>query len=179
MGYRHSIDEILAVAVDLALERGIGAVTFGAVGRRAGVSDRMVVYYFPTKADLVSAVAAALGVRLQGLLADAFGARPLPREALTRRAFQVLASPKADPVFAVYFEMLGQAAAGVEPFRTLARHQADGWVAWMAPRLDADSDKARREQALATLAQVDGLLLVRHVLGAAPARAAARGLGVA
>ena len=60
MGYRHSEAEILQAATEVALEAGMVGLTFGAVGQRLGISDRTVVYYFPTKPDLVMAVAGAL-----------------------------------------------------------------------------------------------------------------------
>ena len=41
-------------------------------GFELGVSDRIVVYYFPTKDDLITEVLLLVGVRLQGVLATAF-----------------------------------------------------------------------------------------------------------
>jgi AcrR family transcriptional regulator len=52
---RHDKAQLLAAAVDTALDTGIGGLTFGAVARRAEVPDRTVVYYFPTKPELVAA----------------------------------------------------------------------------------------------------------------------------
>ena len=53
MGYRHSEAEILEAATAVALEAGMAGLTFSAVGARLGISDRTVVYYFPSKPDLV------------------------------------------------------------------------------------------------------------------------------
>ena len=72
MGYKHSHDEILTAAVDEAFAGGLSALTFARVARRAGTSDRIVVYYFPSKDELIAAVLAALGVRLQAALAAVF-----------------------------------------------------------------------------------------------------------
>ena len=179
MGYRHSQEEMLAAAVEVALAGGISSVTFGAVAKHAGVSDRMVVYYFPTKAELVTAVTIALGQQLQELLGGAFGDEPLDRQDLLARAWAALARPRADPIFAVYFEILGLAAAGHQPFKALASAQTEAWVQWLLPRL-TDADRAtKRRQALATLAVIDGLLLLRQIHGPAAANAAARELGLA
>ncbi len=178
MGYRHAEEDLLEAAAAVALDRGMAAVTFASVGARAGVSDRTVVYYFPDKAALITAVVAALGERLQGVLAEAFGDAPLPVDALVQRSWPVLATPGTDPLFAVFLQVLGFATAGVEPYASLAVDFVDGWVAWLAPRVDAPTPDARRRCAAAAMAQLDGLLLLRSVAGAALADGAARELGV-
>ena len=73
MGYKYSREELLKAAAELAASSGIGSLTFGAVGASLGISDRTVVYYFPTKNDMITSVIAALGEQLQSALADAFG----------------------------------------------------------------------------------------------------------
>jgi len=178
MGYRHSPDEILEAAVELALESGLGALTFGGVGKRLSISDRTVVYYFPTKTELVTAVVAALVRDTQVLLEEAFGSSPLARDEIVRRAWPVLTTTSAEPVFRLYFELVGLASAGQAPYVGLAAGVAQGWVTWLGPRMLAEHEGDRRRQALATLAQIEGLLLVRQMLGPEDGDAAAREAGV-
>ncbi len=166
MGYRHSEAEILQAATEVALEAGMVGLTFGAVGQRLGISDRTVVYYFPTKPDLVMAVAGALGAQLMAVLEAAFGDEPMDTAELLRRGWPVLTTPVADRIFALYFEIVGLAASRQAPYDELARAMVQGWVDWLVPRSLGRTPAERRRAAMATTAQVDGLLLLRHVVGA-------------
>jgi AcrR family transcriptional regulator len=178
MGYRHSAEEILDAAVAVVLRSGMAGLTFSSVGAELGISDRTVVYYFPTKLELVLAVTRALATDVEGLLEEAFGSEPLTSQELLARAWPVLTTPGADRVFAIYFEIVGLAVSGQAPYDVLAAGLIENWVSWLTPRVLGSTPEVRRRRALATVAQVDGFLLIRHALGAGPAEVAAREAGI-
>lgn len=177
MGYRHRREDLLDAAVEVARADGLGSLTFGRVARQVGTNDRTVVYYFPTKADLIGAVLMALGADLQALLAEAFGEHPLAPVDLGRRAWPVLSRPETQPVFALFFEILGLAAVGTQPFAELAPGLLDEWLRWLEPKVAIEDPTQRHAAALALLAQIDGLLLLRTAAGQDAVQAAARVLG--
>jgi AcrR family transcriptional regulator len=179
MGYRHSRNEILDAAQAVALEVGIAALTFRNVAAQLEISDRTVVYYFPSKSALVEAVFDRFAADLEGLLLGAFGEEPRSATDLLRRAWPVLASPSADRAFRLFFEIVALASAREKPYDEMARHLLDTWVDWLAPRTLGSTGLIRRRRALAILAQLDGLLLIRHTLGASAAADAAREVGIA
>ena len=177
MGHKHSAEEMLDAAVAVAMDEGLSRLSFGRVAKRLGLSDRTVVYYFPTKQDLVGEVVASLGLRLQETLGPAFAEPARDHLDLVRTAWPMLAHPDADPVFACFFEANGLAAAGHEPYVTLVPALVDAWVDWMATLLGG-SPADQRAEAEAALALVDGLLLLRQLGGAEAADRAARRLRV-
>jgi hypothetical protein len=142
-----------------------------------GTSDRVIVYYFPSKTTLVSDTLVEIGNQLQEFLALAFTEPASGHQQLAKAAYGVLARDDRDAVFAVYFEALGLASAGVQPFRDLAAALVDGWVGWLSGFFRG-TPKHRRAQAEATLALIDGVLLMRQVGGAQAADRAAKALGL-
>lgn len=177
MGYRHTRDEILAGALETAFADGLSRLTFGRVARRLGTSDRVVVYYFPSKDDLVGEVLVAMGLHLQAAIAPAFTERAADHLELARRAWPILTRPDADPVFALFFEANGLAATGLEPYRTLVPQLVDAWVTWAAELLEGS--RARRlAEAETAIALLDGLLLLRQLRSPAAAQRAAQRLGI-
>ncbi|MEZ5144539.1 MAG: TetR/AcrR family transcriptional regulator [Acidimicrobiales bacterium] len=177
MGYRHDRDEVLAAALDVAFEEGLSRLSFGRVAKRLGISDRIVVYYFPSKDDLVGSVLLAVGAQLQETLGAAFASPAKDHVELLRAAWPVLARPDADPVFALFFEANGLAAAGREPYRTLVPELVEAWITWVAGFLTGTAAR-RRAEAETAIAVIDGLLLLRQLGGPEAADRAARRLGV-
>ena len=179
MGYRHDRESLLEAAIQIALSEGVSAVSFGRLAKELGISDRMVVYYFPNRADLIQSVVVGIGIELQNMLEVAFGPDSLPAIELMRRAWPVLSTKKAQPMFNGFFEIIGLASAGQSPYAELAPALMNGWIEWLAQRVKAKTVRQRRDIAASVVAQIDGLLLIRRMSGARIANAAARELGSA
>jgi AcrR family transcriptional regulator len=177
MGHKHTSDEILQGALESAVADGLSQLTFGRVAKRLGISDRIVVYYFPNKEDLIGEVLVSMGAELQATLLAAFTSPAGDHRELVRAAWPVLAHSRADGVFALYFEAAGLSAAGREPYRTIVPQLVDAWIGWTSELLSG-SRAHRRAEAEAAIALLDGLLFVRQLAGAAAADRAARRLGV-
>lgn len=177
MGHKHSKSEILDGALQAAFDEGLSRLTFGRLATRLGISDRIVVYYFPTKDALISEVVVAMGAKLQETLAAAFGERAADHIELLTTAWPVVTTPEADRVFALFFEANGLAASGREPYRTLVPTLVEMWVEWLAGFVEGSPDERQREAETA-IALVDGLLLLRQLGGPDRAERAARRLGI-
>ncbi|MEM9459229.1 MAG: TetR/AcrR family transcriptional regulator [Myxococcota bacterium] len=177
MGYKHRHEDILTAAVQASIEDGMGSLSYRRLAKRLGIPDRTIVYYFPTKEALIEAVLEAHATQLQAILLEAFGRPARDSMDLLRMAWPVVACPNADPVFRVFFEITGLAVRGVAPFDRLVPESLEAWIAMLMPLLDVPPSKKRAE-AEATLATVDGLLLMRQLMGPAAAERAATRLGI-
>lgn len=173
VGYRHSKHEILDGALAVAFDAGLSQLSYGSVARHLGISDRVVVYYFPSKDDLIGEVLVALGDQLQAALAPAFAAPVADHVEVLRVAWPMLARPDVDPVFGLFFEASGLAATGREPYRSLVAELMQGWTTWVEGLLQGTKAR-RRSEAVAAIATIDGLLLVRRLVGPQAADQAAR-----
>lgn len=178
MGYKHTNDEILQGALDTAFREGLSRLSFGRVAKSLGISDRTVVYYFPTKTELITEVLLAMGAQLRTTLAPAFTTRVDDHVELLRVAWPLLATTDADPVFAMFFEANGLAVTGLEPYSTLLPDLVAAWIDWAAEFIDGD-DEHRQVEAETAIALIDGLLLLRQLAGPVAAERAARRLGIA
>jgi AcrR family transcriptional regulator len=178
MGHRHTKEEILAGAVAAAYDEGLSQLTFGRLAKRLGINDRTVVYYFPTKDDLVSEVIMSMAANLLAALAEAFPAPVSSHIDLLKAAWPRLAHPDSDQTFALFFEANGLAAAGRDPYRSLVPSLVEGWISATAAFVKGTAAQ-RRVEAETAIAMLDGLLLLRQLAGPAAAQRAARRLGIA
>ena len=178
MGHKHSKADILRAALEAAFDDGLSQLTFGRLANRIGISDRVIVYYFPTKADLIEEVIVAMGLELQASLATAFAEPAEDHLEMARMAWPLLASPDNDRMLALFFEANGLAAVGREPYASLVPGLINGWIDWAASLMSGPPAQ-RRAQAQAAIAFVEGLTLIRLLAGPKTAEAAAKTLGIA
>lgn len=175
---KHTKEQLLSAALAVARESGLGQLSFGRVAKRAGTNDRTVVYYFPNKDVLVTEVLSSMSRELEHRLADVGDVATVSvsdHRDLLRAAWPALAHPDADGVFALFFEASGLAAARTSPYDTVVPALVSAWLGWAEARLTGTAAH-RRAEAEAAVAVIDGLLLLRHVVGADVADRAARRL---
>ena len=177
MGTKHDKGEILAAALTVALSDGLSQLTYGRVARHLGIADRTVVYYFRTKDELIEAVLVAMGLQIQETLAAAVDEPSHDYMGLLRTAWPVLAHPDVDPLFCLFFEANGLAAAGRDPYQSLVPTLVEVWISWAAGYVTG-SLAERREEAEAAIALLDGLLLLRQLAAIDAAECAARKCGI-
>lgn len=164
-------------ALAAVFDEGFSQLTFGRLAKRLGTNDRTIVYYFPSKDDLITEVLQSIGTRLMAALSAAFVGPADDHLALARAAWPALARTDLDPLFRVYFEAIGLATAGREPFASLAPRLTTAWLDWLAEFFPGTPEQ-RQAEAEATVALVDGVMLLRQLAGAEAAERAAAAIGL-
>jgi AcrR family transcriptional regulator len=179
-------EAIVAAALDVIQEEGLGGFTQPRVARRAGLRQGHLTYYFPTRMDLLLAVAEeAVRRRIEALRAAVSADDPAakvsglvdvlvdPRQ--TRILTALAQSADVDPGVRRAFLALGAGVGslgaaffesfGVEPTESsLALLQATSTgIAVLALATGGDAFRDRAEQVLTQL--IDGLLAGQHSTG--------------
>jgi AcrR family transcriptional regulator len=151
--------QLLDAMADHMLAAGLAGSSLRPLARAAGTSDRMLLYYFPTKDTLISATLAHVAARMAGLLLQ--GAEPvrLPAAQLLPLLVDRTLDPAFRPYLGLFLEVASRAARGDALCRTVGREAAEGYVAWIAAQLDAPPEQLRPE-ALRILTEIEGRVVL-------------------
>ncbi|CAM2984808.1 TetR/AcrR family transcriptional regulator [Komagataeibacter xylinus] len=151
---------LTAEIATIVLHEGLGDMSVRALAARLGTSDRMLLYYFTTREQMILAVLHEISDRLSHLLAGhSTGPRLSPGQFLTR----VLAlAHEADvaPFMQVWTDVIARGARGMQPYDSVARDVVRGWMAWIDSRLTAPPTGAQPGRAAAILSIVEGISLL-------------------
>ncbi len=155
---REAVVERLAAHL---LETGLSRTSLRQLAAAAGVSDRMLLYYFADKAEVLSAVMARVAGELSMRLAEAIpGEAPLKPSILVRRAAAFTTGPEMRGFMRLWVEVVAAAARGEAPFPAIVAQVMAGFRLWVDARLDLPAGADREATAAAIIAVIDGLALV-------------------
>jgi AcrR family transcriptional regulator len=158
--------EIVDRMADFVLDQGLSAASLRPLARAAGLSDRMLLYHFRDKAEVIAAVLERVAGRLAGLLAAGVAPEPMPLAALQDRLAAAVRDPALWPYMRVWLEVAAAAAGGDGLCRRVGEDIARGFLAWGAAQLDSPDAAARSRDAARLLVTVEGIVLL-HSLGLA------------
>lgn len=151
-------EALLDRLADHVLEHGLARATLRALAEAAGTSNRMLLYYFKDKNDLLVALLAHLAVRVMALVD--LGPRRLPQAAMLRTLWDAARSPALAPYMRLFLELGVAAGRGEQPHDKAAAAMAKGFVAFVGGALDV-GDADHETTAALILAQLDGLFVLR------------------
>lgn len=153
-------DAILDQLADHVLTHGLVASSLRPLAKAAGLSDRMLLYYFKDKGALIEATLDRIVTRLTTRLTAQVGSELLPLDRLATKLLDILLADDLWPYMCVWLEIAALAARGDTFYRKTGGQIGAGFLAWGAAQLDNPQD------ATALLVRIEGTLLL-HGLGMA------------
>jgi AcrR family transcriptional regulator len=149
---------------DHVLSEGLGAATLRPLAAAAGTSDRMLLYYFADKDELLAATLERIATRM---LAQLDGAIPLeprrPFAALLEEVWAAMASESLQPFMPLWLDLASRAARGLQPHRDIAGEIGDGFLAWVTIRLQPEGDSEPALLAPLFLVAIEGMYLLKAI----------------
>ncbi len=154
---------ILDSLADHVLEHGLSASSLRALAAAAGTSDRMLLYYFRDKSEIIAATIGTIAGRLMALLGgDAAGA-PKPFDALKEELVAILFSDRFWPYMRLWLEVAALSAKGDPFYRQVGGEIGRGFLAWGASQLAAHDPESRARDAARLLVTIEGMLLLKSI----------------
>lgn len=143
---------------DHVLAEGLAGASLRPLARAVGTSDRMLLYYFRDKDELLAVTLERVALRLAALLEAAVPAGTrLPPETLLQAVWMGMSSPAMQPFLRVWLELAAGSARGEQPHRETAGRIADLFHAWLADRVEtANADQVAAE----LFVKLEGAMLI-------------------
>jgi AcrR family transcriptional regulator len=142
------------------LRKGLSDTSLRHLAAQHGTSDRMLLYYFRDKDDLLVEVLDRVSERLGEILQRYSSGAAMSPGRFLAGTLPFLGDPQISPFFRVWAEVIARGAGGEEPYRKIASRLVSDWVRWIAGRLGLPAGGAQRAEAAAILAVVEGVTLL-------------------
>lgn len=154
-------ERVTALLAEHLLATGLGQASLRQLAAAAQVSDRMLLYYFTDKSDVLSAAMMRIAALMAGSMAEALPeGTTLPPAEMVVLAARLTAGEEMRRFMRLWVEVIGAAARGEEPFVGIAGQVVGGFRSWLGPRLDVPPGTDRDALAGAIIGLIDGLALI-------------------
>ncbi|WP_219892504.1 TetR/AcrR family transcriptional regulator [Aquisediminimonas profunda] len=161
------------------LANGLAKMSLRQLAAAAGVSDRMLLYYFEDKAEVLSASLERIAGQMMASLERALPEGQVFHVAdFVSRAAGVAGQPEMRGFMRLWVEVIAAAARNEVPFAAISNQIIFGFQAWVESRLDLPDGVDRAGVALAIIALIDGLALIEICVGEQPMARAVRALAI-
>lgn len=152
--------QLLDRLADHVLAHGLSGSSLRPLAKGAGTSDRMLLYYFTDKNELIAAVLRHIAGRMMTLMDAAAAPSPLPYDQLLGRIMATLDDPAFSPYMRVFLEVASGAANGDAALGHIGEALGRGFLAWGKAQLESDTPDADAARLLVT---VEGTVFLRAI----------------
>jgi AcrR family transcriptional regulator len=148
---------------DHILAHGISESSLRPLAKAARTSDRMLLYYFSDKTEMITATLGHISLRLAGVLGEQGAVAPLPIDRLIPKLFDLLCAESLWPYMRLWLEIASLAAKGDPVCRAVGEAIARGFLDWGAAQLNSPTPEAREADAAKLLVTIEGMILLKSV----------------
>lgn len=143
------------------LTTGLSQVSLRQLAAAAGVSDRMLLYYFADKTEVIAASLEQVAAGMIKGLADVLppGETYAPA-AFVLKALSITAHPQMRGFMRLWIELIAAAGRGEAPYAEITGRILAGFKDWVAQRIIPPPGVDAGAMAVAILAVIDGLALI-------------------
>ena len=155
--------EILERIADHILEHGLIASSLRPLAKAAQTSDRMLLYYFRDKAEIMAGALEVVAARMVTLMNAHAAPAPLPYDMLMPQLLAALGDDAFWPYMCVWLEIASRAARGDPFYLGVGEAIGRGFVAWGAAQISVVDEADREALAARLLVTVEGMVLLKSI----------------
>jgi AcrR family transcriptional regulator len=148
---------------DHVLAHGLIASSLRPLAKAAHTSDRMLLYYFADKAEIIAATLEVVAARMVAEMASKVAAKPLTYHALLAHLSGALLTEAFWPYMRLWLEIASRAASGDPLYTRIGEQIGRGFLAWGAAQLEVANEPARAGEAARLLVAIEGSVLLKAI----------------
>lgn len=155
--------EIIQRLTDYVLTEGLSAASLRPLAKAAGTSDRMLLYYFADKAEIITAVLEQISARLVELISQRTASEPLPLDELRGQLAAVLFEDALWPYMRIWLDVAARAAMGDAYYRAVGEQIGRGFLEWGKAQLKSENAAQLEIDAARLLVSMEGMLFLKSI----------------
>lgn len=155
--------EIVERLTEYVLAEGLSASSLRPLAKAAGTSDRMLLYYFKDKSEIITAVLQQISARLTVLLGERAAPEPLPIDELRRQFAEILLVDELWPYMRIWLEVGSRSAMGDPFYRAVGEQIGRGFFEWGKMQITYSSEEQRDIDAAKLLVSIEGMLFLKSI----------------
>ena len=165
-----SRESLLPALAAHVLEHGLGGASLRPLAKAAGTSDRMLIYHFGNKEDLISELLEYIaGIYSASLDAGMGGQQAATRQEVVARILAQMRDPAMQPFLALWWEIVAGSARGVAGYKDAAEAMMGRLLEWLEQQMpEGDPDPVGGARYLLTM--IEGAQMLSTVGHARTAR---------
>ncbi|MCR9141595.1 MAG: TetR/AcrR family transcriptional regulator [bacterium] len=154
---------ILDRLADHVLAEGLAASSLRSLADAADTSDRMLLYYFKDKAEVMSATIECIAGRLTKILEEQNGSESLAFEPLRAKIWEIVSADELWPFMRLWLEIASRSAREDPFYRIVGEQIARGFLAWGTAQLKSATPAQREVDAAKLLVSIEGMVMLKSL----------------